>query len=237
MKICIDPGHGGKDPGATNGSVYEKNINLAVALKLKKLLIERGLEVLLTRETDVYNTVNEKAKMANTYGADLFVSIHCNSATVAQANGTETLVYSLEGESFRLGNIIQDKLIEHLKRANRGVKARKDLAVLNSTKMPAVLVELAFISNDAEMRLLINDKFQEAAAQAICEGILSYAGLEDGEMVEKRYNTIEEIPDWGKPTIQKLINKGCFADINKLNLTEDMIRGWIINDRYGLYNK
>ena len=175
--------------------------------------------------------------MANTYGADLFVSIHCNSATVAQANGTETLVYSLEGESFRLGNIIQDKLIEHLKRANRGVKARKDLAVLNSTKMPAVLVELAFISNDAEMRLLINDKFQEAAAQAICEGILSYAGLEDGEMVEKRYNTIEEIPDWGKPTIQKLINKGCFADINKLNLTEDMIRGWIINDRYGLYNK
>ena len=62
MKICIDPGHGGKDPGATNGSVYEKNINLAVALKLKKLLIERGLEVLLTRETDVYNTVNEKGK-------------------------------------------------------------------------------------------------------------------------------------------------------------------------------
>ena len=185
VKICIDPGHGGKDSGATNGSAYEKNINLAVALKLKTLLLGRGLEVLLTRETDVFNTVNEKARIANAYKADIFVSIHCNSAASVLAHGTETLVYSLTGDNLRLGETIQDKLVKSLKRANRGVKQRKDLAVLNSTNMAAALVELAFISNAEEKALLIDNTFQQKAAQAIYEGILDYIGLGEIETVSK----------------------------------------------------
>ena len=177
MKICIDPGHGGKDSGATNGKAYEKTVNLAVSLKLKALLIDRGLEVLLTRETDVFNTVTEKA--------DIFVSIHCNAAASVTANGTETLTYKLNGDDLRLAIAIQNKLVTYLKRKDRGVKARPDLAVLNQTKMPSALVELAFITNEAEKQLLVSADFQNAAAKAIFEGILSYAGLEETEVVTK----------------------------------------------------
>lgn len=193
--ICIDPGHGGTDPGATNGALYEKDVVLDIALKLKKLLQDAGYEVFMTREKDIYNTPYQKAAYGNNVKADIFVSIHCNSATSEQANGTETLIYGgPEGE--RLGKCIQESLIKELVLTDRGVKIRKELTVLNSTNMPAVLVETAFISNPEEKLLLLKTEFKAKVSLGIFNGIEEYFGkgsntmtLEEAKkIVKEKYN-------------------------------------------------
>ncbi|MEA4816699.1 MAG: N-acetylmuramoyl-L-alanine amidase [Lachnospiraceae bacterium] len=173
MKICIDAGHGGKDSGATNANLYEKDVNLDIAKKLNALCLLAGFETVMTRENDIYHSPSEKAEKANLSNADIFISIHCNSAASVLANGTETLVYST-GEGTTLGEAIQKALISRLELRDRGIKQRSDLIVLNSTKMPAVLVEVAFISNPSEKVLLANADFRQNAATAIFEGISSF---------------------------------------------------------------
>lgn len=172
--IAIDAGHGGTDPGATSNGVMEKDIVLAIAIKLKKELLAQGFRVYMTRESDVYDSPLKKAQKANTVGADAFVSIHCNSASNASAEGTETLAYDTDKDSGMLAKAIQKNLIKELGLRDRGVKERKDLTVLNSTKMTAVLVETAFISNDRERNLLISDSFQSKVAKAICKGVCEF---------------------------------------------------------------
>ena len=173
-KICIDPGHGGTDPGAVNGAAYEKDIVLDVALKLKKLLLNSGFDVVLTRETDVFDTPVQKAKIANASAADLFLSIHCNSYRLETAHGTETLYYPGAVDSEKFAKALQEQLVTHLQLTDRGIKARKELAVLNTTKMTAALVEIAFLSNPNEKRLLLNSGFRSHIAQALFDGIQDY---------------------------------------------------------------
>lgn len=190
--ICIDAGHGGKDPGACANGVQEKDIALKVALKVKELLLVNNLKVVLTREDDKYDAPNEKAKKANTAKADLFVSIHCNSASDESANGTETLSYDLNGDSFHFANCVQQELTNICKRRNRGVKQRKDLAVLNSTQMPAILVETAFISNEEERNLLQQEEFQNKIAKSIVKGVCSHLNIHFEEKKEEKNLTVEE---------------------------------------------
>lgn len=173
-KICIDPGHGGTDPGAVNGAAYEKDIVLDVALKLKKLLLNSGFDVVLTRETDVFDTPVKKAQIANASAADLFLSIHCNSYRLETAHGTETLYYPGAIDSEKFAKALQAQLVTHLQLTDRGIKARKELAVLNTTKMTAALVEIAFLSNPNEKRLLLNSGFRSHIAQALFDGIQDY---------------------------------------------------------------
>lgn len=184
-KICVDAGHqhGGTDPGAVNGALQEKVLNLDIALKLKHLLEVNGYTVFMPRETDVFSKPIDRAKYANTMGADLFISIHCNSYKLETAHGTETLYYPDDAKSERLAELIQTRLVRHLGLTDRGIKDRKDLTVLNSTKMPAVLVESAFLSNPKEKDLLMNNGFRSHIAQAIFEGINAYNGVTD-EMAE-----------------------------------------------------
>ena len=180
--VCIDPGHGGTDPGAVNGAFTEKYVALEIAKALKKELLERGYIVYKTRSEDVFHTPYQKAKYANQVNADIFVSIHCNSAANESAHGTETLSFDLDGKSFFLAQAIQKSLIAATTLTNRGVKQRRDLIVLNTTSMPAALVETAFISNPEEKRLLMTDAFRKKTAKAIAEGIDSYCGK---KVVEK----------------------------------------------------
>lgn len=137
----------------------------------------------MTRTKDVYDTVNEKAKKANSSKADLFLSIHCNSAASASANGTEALIYGHDGESDILATNISNYISDKLELRNRGVKVRKDLVVLNSTSMPAVLVETAFISNEYDRNKLLNN--QKDFAEAIAKGIFEYLGIRSDEMAEE----------------------------------------------------
>ena len=171
MKIvCIDAGHGGKDPGAVSGGVQEKDIALAVALKVGVLLT--GYEIVYTRDEDVYVGLSERALIANQAKTGLFVSVHCNSVDDESAHGMEVYHYTHASEASKhAARAIYDKLLPVSGLRGRGVKAA-DLAVLRETAMPAVLVELGFISNPSDRAKLTNFAWQDDAAEAIADGIV-----------------------------------------------------------------
>lgn len=182
-KICIDPGHGGKDPGAVGPKGRrEKDVALAVSLKLKKLL-EGNYKVLLTRSEDIFIELSQRAIMANAFGADLFLSIHCNAASSPMAQGFE--VWTSKGQTKADG--YASVLTAEWSKAFPGVNIRGDwsdgdvdkeasFCVLRRTAMPAVLVELDFISNPKMEVLLSNDAYQDLMANALHQGVVSALG-------------------------------------------------------------
>ena len=177
MKIvCIDPGHGWHDPGAVGGGVKEKDIALSVAKQIGAYLEAGGYAVMLTRSDDTFVSLSGRAAKANSCGADLFISVHCNSADNDAANGVEVYHHTHASEaSKRAARVIYDKLLPVCGLRGRGVKS-KDLAVLRETAMPAVLVELGFISNPSDRAKLTNFAWQDDAAQAIADGIVEAVG-------------------------------------------------------------
>ena len=175
--VVIDPGHGGSDPGTSGYSnQVEKDFTLALSLKVQALLLEEpGIKVVMTRETDVYPTRTERVQLANTGKADVFVSIHGNSVKDSpQTKGTETFYYQ-RSSSKSLAEVIHRHLIEAIGLKDRGVK-NGDLQVIRETTMPAVLLEIGFLSNPEEEAALLSDSFQDKAAQAIVDGIKEYLG-------------------------------------------------------------
>lgn len=173
--IVIDAGHGGRDPGAVGTLVQEKTVVLNSALLLQKTLESRGFKVYMTRSTDEYINLYDRASMANGLNATLFVSIHANSHTGTSANGVEVLYANPSMDSDKgLATAIQNELVKHLKATNRGVVQRTNLVVLRETKMPAVLVELGFISNPAEQLKLMDENYLKLAAEAMANGIEAF---------------------------------------------------------------
>lgn len=185
--VIIDPGHGGQDPGAQYGGIEEKNINLNIALRLKKSLNDKGCNVILTREVDkdfyLPNFVlgkmakraelDQRIKMANMNHADLLISIHANSYPGGNSYGMESYypVNSAEGKA--LAEFIQSEL-QHIQPDNKRVAKIGDYYLLNQTKMPSVLVEVGFLSNPKERKLLQTTSYQEKIAEAITKGIENY---------------------------------------------------------------
>ena len=168
--IMLDAGHGGKDPGAVYNGRQEKDDTLALTLAVGEILQGRGIDVLYTRTTDVYESPYQKAMEANEAGADFFVSIHRNSyPTDNTASGVETLVYDRSGLKLQMAENIDEQL-EAIGFVNLGVKERPGLVVLRRTRMPAVLVEAGFINSDTDNQLF-DDNFDDIAL-AIAEGIL-----------------------------------------------------------------
>ena len=186
--IVIDPGHGGNDAGAIGPSgVMEKTVTLKVALELEKLLLAEGAEVIMTRRTDVevaprgrhatdIEELKSRCDIANEAEADIFISIHADSFTNPAARGT-TCYYFGEGssESKELAESVHPALLEQLKTPSRGVKPC-NFYVVRNTDMPAILVELAFISNPQEESLLNYKEGVEKAAQGIFDCIEDYFG-------------------------------------------------------------
>jgi len=174
MKICIDPGHGGKDPGAVGPTgLKEAHINLQVSQLLAPQLESRFESFILTRSEDVYIALGQRCQIANSWPADIFVSIHCNS-NGPSAVGIETLYVSAKGEA--LSTPIQAELIRATGDVNRGLKYRSDLAVLNGTNMPATLVEIGFISHPDTEALFKEQSYLISIAKAISYGIEIYFG-------------------------------------------------------------
>ncbi|MFI3212625.1 MAG: N-acetylmuramoyl-L-alanine amidase [Eubacteriales bacterium] len=168
-KIVMDAGHGGYDNGATYENRTEKEDNLAMTLAVGEILSSYGFEVLYTRTTDIYESPFQKATDANLVGADLFVSIHRNSSAIPNLyTGVETLVYSNAGLPATIAKNVNAQL-ERIGFRNIGVKERPNLIVLNSTQMPAVLVEVGFINSEYD-NTLFDAKFNEIA-YAIADGI------------------------------------------------------------------
>lgn len=184
--IVLDPGHGGSDSGAVGPrGAREKDVALQVAQKVQRLLEGAGAHVVMTRTTDrdVYGThasagqeLQARVNVANgTRGTDAFVSIHCNSFSNPDANGTETYSYYGSVQGSRLAAILQEELVRAGGLRNRGAK-EANFYVLKHSNMPASLVELAFISNWREEALLTSEDFQDKMAFAIAKGISRFFG-------------------------------------------------------------
>lgn len=158
--IELDPGHGGKDPGACLGARHEADDVLKLALAVGKHLISNYVcEVGYTRTTDIYESPSKKADDANKADADLFVSFHRNDAEEITANGFEALVHAKTGIKYKLATAVCNDM-ENLGYNNRGVKVRRDLTVLVDTNMNAVLFEFGFIRNTKDNKLF-DLKFDE----------------------------------------------------------------------------
>lgn len=184
-KIFIDQGHNpqGFNAGAEGNGLREQDVVYQVGVYLSELLLENGnFETMLSRPTSetVLGTSNstslrERVSMANDWGADYFISIHANASENPQANGTEVYVYSRSSPAFRMAEDIQRQIVTRLGTKDLGVKENTSLYVLRRTAMPAMLVELAFITNESDARLLRYDQYR--FAYAIYQGILRYLGL------------------------------------------------------------
>lgn len=176
--IMLDAGHGGRDPGAVYNGRQEKDDTLALTLAVGEILQDRGIDVMYTRTTDVYESPYQKAMEANAAGVDFFVSIHRNSYPTDNAvSGVESLVYDKSGIKLEMAENINEQL-ESVGFVNLGVKARPGLVVLRRTQMPAVLVEAGFINSDTDNQLF--DYNFDDIALAIAEGILGTLNTDSG---------------------------------------------------------
>jgi len=174
--VCLDPGHGGTDSGAVNGKRYEKNDNLKLSLLVRDILEDRGYTVVMTREDDSDVSLSERCKIANKARASLFVALHRNSSTSANAKGMELWIHSSNPTDDAL---LAQNLLDNLKvagiTADRGIHtgyredANLNYHVNRNTKMPSVLLEVGFISN-TEDNTAFDEKTNEYAI-AIADGI------------------------------------------------------------------
>ena len=172
-KVFIDAGHGGSDPGALGFGYRESDLNLQIAKKIESKLKSRGIDVKMSRSSDIYYSLSERAEMANDYGADAFVSIHQNSAESASANGIETYYNRNKEEEKPLSNDVQTQVINKTGATNRGVK-NAGFTVLVKSNMISALVECGFISNESEVKNLSDSDYQDKLATGIADGIENY---------------------------------------------------------------
>ena len=167
FKIFINAGHGGSDPGAVSkNGTKEADITRKVSSLLACQLIKNGFNVEFYQQE---KSLTEVSQVENSSNSDLFISIHCNSFNKESASGVEVLYYPTSTKGKKCAQIVQNELVSKIKLKDRGIKARSDLHVLKRTKAVAILVELAFLSNQQEEKLLINKP--DIFADAILEGI------------------------------------------------------------------
>lgn len=172
--IVVDAGHGGRDSGAVQNGVREKDVALSVALKTRDRLEALGYKVLMTRTTDVYPSLAERYRLANNSKADAFISIHFNSAGTPAATGIETLYSNKNSQNKAFAQSIQNELIKDTGARNRGLKPRNDLAVLNGTTGISVLPELGFLSNPHDVKELKTDAYHGKVANSLANGVHNY---------------------------------------------------------------
>ena len=187
MKIMINAGHDATrradgsviDSGAVNQEygVYECDIVKAISEKIAPILEAEGHKVFIMQQDNLcgegsYSYTYSVCGQANINRMDMIISIHCNSYKNSLANGTECLVYDLGSRAADLADCIQTHIVDRFDTMDRGLKSRHDLAILRETRMPAVLVETAFISNDDDVQILMYQ--QDEMAEAIAQGIIEY---------------------------------------------------------------
>ncbi|WP_194844216.1 N-acetylmuramoyl-L-alanine amidase family protein [Candidatus Clavichlamydia salmonicola] len=179
--IIIDPGHGGKDRGtiSVKDRHQEKEIALNTAMLVKTALTNIGYRVLMTRQSDIYVSLAKRAAFANESGASLFVSIHYNYAPQSMAHGTEIYYYkdqknnNRSRESQKIGEMVLRRMVARTGIHSRGIKTA-NFSVIRETKMPAILIEVGFLSNFEECKRIADPKYRYKLAKGIAEGIEGY---------------------------------------------------------------
>lgn len=254
--IAVDDGHGKETPGkrtprfADGSYMPENDFNAAVAKLLMDMLYECGFRTVAVAPEDTDTPLSTRVKRANQAKADVYISIHANAFGNSWngANGVESWIYDkADAKTVRLGELVQKELIRATKRKDRGLKKSGSLYVLNSTHMPAVLVECGFMTNKEEASLLLSAEYRKKCAEGICKALCAYFGVayrneevkkevqKEEEEEVKRYQKIEDLP-YGKESIQKLVDEGVLSGDKdgNLNLSEDMLRVFMILDRKNL---
>lgn len=198
--VVVDAGHGGHDGGAVAGGTIEKELALTLSLQLRDLLVAQGLRVKMTRHTDVFLPLEERAAIANETGAAVFISLHLNTSAAREVSGVETYYTEQKALSVQralqsrlgLGNgAVQDRrghwLAESLQRhaclmthaENRGIKQR-NYAVVSRTQVPAALVECGFLTNPEEAARLKKTEYQQKLVAGIATGIAEFLKAHHG---------------------------------------------------------
>ena len=191
--VVIDPGHGGHDAGAVSGGVQEKDLNLAVARKLKRLLENKGFKVVMTRDADYFLSLQERVDIANRVPDSVFISIHHNSGR-SGAMGIETFTLAPQGttspfarsrrnadlagnaqdsENIALATAVHSRAIRSSGAIDRGIQ-RARFSVLCTIRRPAILFEGGFVSNPGERSKIASSSYQNILAYSICQGVEAY---------------------------------------------------------------
>jgi len=175
--VVVDPGHGGHDPGAVVAEVQEKDVNLAIALRVQeRAASSSGLRVILTRSSDAYPTLLERLELAAAVGASLYLSIHANYYRDPIVCGVETWVDTgAGGESLRLAREVQRAVTAATGTPDRGV--HRQTLYLRHASLPTALVEVGYLSCPGERAKLLDPAYQEKIADGILRGILSFLGI------------------------------------------------------------
>jgi len=182
--IYIDPGHGGKDPGAIAGNIYESTINLEISFKLQELLEKNGAIVYMTRYGDYDLSANNtslrkrsdlsrRVNIINESNADMYISIHLNADASTTWKGAQIFYSDINGENKVLGNILQNQLKDDLN-TNRSLKKLTNQYMYKRIKVKGVLAEVGFITNPNERYLLKQQQYQYKIANSLCNGIINY---------------------------------------------------------------
>lgn len=235
LKIFLDPGHGGHDPGAIGSKSKEAENVLKVALVLEKKLKAQGHEVKLSRRTDTYLTLTQRANLANAWGADVFMSLHDNSAVNKTATGFETFIFNgdVSADTIKLQQHVHKSIANGIGLRDRGMK-RANFAVIRLTNMPAVLIEYGFISNLNDEKVIAFEI--EKQAQLTFEGINKYLGVKPIpiESTKKESRTL----DINSPSLNDIIkgildSKGQREIIVNYAIAEGAHKSWLdkLNDR------
>ncbi|MDO0822801.1 N-acetylmuramoyl-L-alanine amidase [Desulfosporosinus nitroreducens] len=221
--IVIDPGHGGADPGAQNSGLKEKEINLDISLRLGKVLESKGCKVILTREVDrdfflpgfvkgrmaKRAELNTRIKIATENNADLFISVHANSFPQRNSYGMETYYHLKSAAGKALAEIIHEKLTQ-VQPDNKRIAKAGDYYIINQAEMPSVIVEVGFISNPRERKLLLSEDYRNLVADAIGAGVEHYFQAFPQGVQENSPTAGQE----GPPTISENTYKLYFSNEN-----------------------
>lgn len=208
VKIFIDAGHGGKDAGAVGNGLREKDLTLSIAQRVSSLLTQyNGVSVKLSRNDDRFIELVDRARMANAWGADYFVSIHINAGG---GTGYEDFIYNGNVSQATIDRqaIMNDEIANAIGLRNRGRK-RANLAVLRHSNMPAILTEIGFIDNVADASKLKDRDFIEKAAQGHVNGIARIFGLKRKETAKGKATSEPSAwakKSWGKATVAGVVD-------------------------------
>jgi N-acetylmuramoyl-L-alanine amidase len=233
VKIYLDAGHGGKDPGAIGNGLQEKNVVLDISKRIEqKLQAYKNVEIMQTRTDDTFLSLDQRSNKANAWRADCFLSIHLNSATSNLARGFETYIYNglISPATVAYQNVIHEEVIKKIGKmisSDRG-KKKANFAVLRESNMKACLGENLFVSNSSDANLLKQDSFLDMLSQGYVNGLENFFGLErtirpptnndspvtDGELYQVIAGTYADY-DNAETQVKKLIADGYNAYVNK----------------------
>ncbi|MCL2577988.1 MAG: N-acetylmuramoyl-L-alanine amidase [Defluviitaleaceae bacterium] len=252
FKVYNDGGHGGLDPGAIGNGMRESDVALDVSKRFGEILTRAGIEVMYSRTQDI--SPEQRWQAANAWGADLYVSIHCNGFALDTANGYETFFAATKPADRGFANCIHTEFIKATGLRDRGVKVDSQsqhsggLSVLRHSTMPAVLVELAFITAAAHsIDITVLRDRRPLMAEALANGVFKFLGIQPQKINEETmkmvYRTIKEMPEWAQPGIQQLIDMRVLSGRapDNLDIDDNMMRTLLIVrnmfDRAGLLTK